>query len=330
MKTVHISPAASGMFIPSSTLHSNLLTMPISREDELMLVELISKIFLLPWYNVSDTEQEWASRSSHDAFILSLLEPLNQAADKSGKDHNDASTAFKQTLPVLSHIVQSHCDSRTRSKHLLFESLKHSLGLASSLLPEYLEVSEVGEDFLLYFLTVFDVLRAQVRFQFIEETVGVILNVFTQKNLAGTVLSEGATGSRLLEKFFKMLTLIVVQPGNSSKSLIPGMISLVLNQISPLLSQVLIPDLLTSFFEFLYQFLFNNFKYFFKSNLLNNLNVPLKEQIETVDMRQNLSKSCKSMVSFSVNLTLIQTRTTTKAGPAVLFFALHDLPYLLH
>lgn len=268
-----------------SQSQGNCLSLPFSVEDELMLVELLSKAFLLPWHGVGDVDQEWNSRAlHHNAFITTLVSPISRVCnDRSLCSEVGLKLLLKRTLPVLSHIVHSHRDSPTKSKLLLFQSLQDSLGISSSLLPNYLREQDVGEELLSYLLAVFGVLRSQVKLQFIEDTVGVILGVFSQMNLAGNALTENFPGNQLLEKLFLMLTLIVQQPVNSFKTLIPSMMSLVLHQISPLLSQALIPDVLKTFYEFIYQFLFNNFKYFFKSNLLSSLNVPAHEQVEVVE-----------------------------------------------
>lgn len=165
----------------------------------------------------------------------------------------------------------SSSESPTRSKQLLFHSVSRSLDVMRALLPKYMKEADVGELFLVYFLSVFDVMRNQVQLQFIEDIVGIIFNVFSQQNIANVPVSESAACSKLLDKFFKMLTLLVQQSASNLKSLIPPMLSLVLSQLSPFIMQTMIPDVTTCFFEFLYQFLFNNFKYFFKRNLLYTL-----------------------------------------------------------
>ena len=244
----------------------NSLTLVLECEDELLLVELVSKSLLLPWCNVNESQQEWHTRAQHhDTFIYKLTEPLQKSYNEVHKSDHVLKSLLQRNLPLLTHIVNAHSDSPTRSKQLLFHSISQSLDMMRLLMPNYLKEPEIGELFLVYFLAVFDVLRSLVQLQFIEQVVGVIFNVFSQQSVGN---NDSMACSKLLDKFFKMLTLLVQQSASNLKTLIPGMLTLVLTQLSPFIMQSMVPDVLSCFFEFLYQFLFNNFKYFFKSNSL--------------------------------------------------------------
>lgn len=97
-------------FISNST--HNALSMQLTRDDEFMLMEMVSKTLLLPWYNVADTAQEWHTRAQHhDSFITKLLGPLYTYADLSTVNSTNEvvlKILLQRDIPLLTHIVNSH------------------------------------------------------------------------------------------------------------------------------------------------------------------------------------------------------------------------------
>jgi hypothetical protein len=270
----------------------------ISAEDEKLLCRLISNMLLLPWPSVNDSSQNWQTRTLyHDSFIQSILEPfkchqmtagINGSASKQSANNL---VLYCRSLNLLSDIVENHKDSPTRSKQLLFKSIQTAMEAFIGLLPTYFTDPVIAENCLNLFTVVFDVLRIQISFQFVEKTIQLMLKLFSSNQLNSP--SCEPLSSKVIPKFMKMLTFIVQQPGSLFKSLLPGMISFAFDQICPAIVNFDCPQLKKSLYEFLFQLLLNNWKYFYPNNLIlgNTFNTgsnQMKEVLENADAFINI------------------------------------------
>ncbi|RWS06375.1 exportin-6-like isoform X1 [Dinothrombium tinctorium] len=275
IKVLYSTVCNSVAFNITGAIHQKCLTLPLEIDDEYLLCNIISNIFLLPWINIGDAGQDWDERSRHhNMFIHSLVEPLFRITKSNHTFLNapmqsDFKLILKRTLALLTNLVYNHSESPTRSKQLLFTGLRETIEQCISLLPLYLPHMDTGEQLLTFLFAAFEVLQNQIRIQLVEKTVNSMMALFAEANVAGTVLNS-LQGNRLMKKFFKIFSLIAQQPGAMYKALLPSMLSLALNQLYPQISQSSSPDVPKSFYQFLHNFLLNNFKYFFKSNLLNS------------------------------------------------------------
>lgn len=76
-----------------------------------------------------------------------------------------------------------------------------------------------------FFLTLFRGLRVQMGVPFTEQIIQTFLNMFTREQLAESILHEGSTGCRVVEKFLKILQVVVQEPGQVFKPFLPSIIS---------------------------------------------------------------------------------------------------------
>jgi len=275
-----------------------LLSIGLTRQDELALLTFISKMLLLPWAHVSDAGQDWSSRCLHHNHVVNALffpvkknaishQQCNGASAESNVMMSRLKIAIKKSLPVVTAMVEGHSESTTRSKTLLLTSLEEDvLPLCIQLLNHFLapdsSQDDVGEELLSFFVSLFNVLRSQVKKQVIEQVICIILRVYSAPSCTASLLNGSRNRGRILENLLKLLTFIVQQPvysfkpHSASNSLIPDILSLVLNQVSPQISldqlpnqtecnqiQSSDPEVLHALFDFYHEFLNNNFKYFF-------------------------------------------------------------------
>lgn len=256
------------------TQQNKCLQLNISSNDEKLLCRCISSMLLLPWPNIPDASQNWSIRSMHhDKFIAAISEPLKNVVkekeiltDQTVLQEKNTKMTLHITLDLLNDIISIHKDSPTRSKQLLFNSIKEPLEILTALMPIYLPHPDIAEDCLQFFIVSFDVFRAQIGLGFVEQIIRGMLSLFQQNNLPGFAFSEGNVGGKVIAKFFKMLTFVVQHHGNAFKTLLPGMISFTLDQICPVIFHITSPDFRLPFYEFLYHTLLNNWKYFFPNN----------------------------------------------------------------
>ena len=252
------------------------VTIPdMSLEVEKLLCRSFSNIIILPWFNlIGDNPQNWESRTSyHDILIQAIVEPFKNVFESShipnGSLRANNESDMCRSLVLLTDIVDNHKESPTRTKQLLFKSIETSLEAFINLFATYYTNPMISENCLRLFTTVFDVLRNQISFQFVEKTIQLMLKLFS--NNSNGMTSEPMF-TKVIPRFLQMLTFIVQQPGSVFKSLLPGMISFAFDQICPSIVSSDCPQLKSSLYEFLFHLLLNNWKYFYPNNSVLNHN----------------------------------------------------------
>ncbi|XP_051487857.1 exportin-6 isoform X5 [Apus apus] len=139
----------------------------------------------------------------------------------------------------------------------------------------------VTDEMLSFFLTLFQGLRVQMGVPFTEQIIQTFLNMFTREQLAESILHEGSTGCRVVEKFLKILQVVVQEPGQVFKPFLPSVISLCMEQVYPIIAERSSPDVKAELFELLFRVLHHNWRYFFKSSVLASVQRgAAEEQVE--------------------------------------------------
>lgn len=59
-----------------------------------------------------------------------------------------------------------------------------------------------------------------------------------REQLAESILHEGSTGCRVVEKFLKILQVVVQEPGQVFKPFLPSIIALCMEQVYPIIAEV--------------------------------------------------------------------------------------------
>ncbi|XP_022444151.1 exportin-6 isoform X4 [Delphinapterus leucas] len=136
----------------------------------------------------------------------------------------------------------------------------------------------VTDEMLSFFLTLFRGLRVQMGVPFTEQIIQTFLNMFTREQLAESILHEGSTGCRVVEKFLKILQVVVQEPGQVFKPFLPSIISLCMEQVYPIIAERPSPDVKAELFELLFRTLHHNWRYFFKSTVLASVQRGIAEE----------------------------------------------------
>lgn len=64
------------------------------------------------------------------------------------------------------------------------------------------------------------------------------LSLLCREQLAESILHEGSTGCRVVEKFLKILQVVVQEPGQAFKPFLPSIIALCMEQVYPIIAEV--------------------------------------------------------------------------------------------
>lgn len=59
-----------------------------------------------------------------------------------------------------------------------------------------------------------------------------------REQLAASILQEGSAGCRVVQKFLKILQVVVQEPGQTFKPFLPSILSLCIEQVYPIVAEV--------------------------------------------------------------------------------------------
>ncbi|KAG9349889.1 hypothetical protein JZ751_026242 [Albula glossodonta] len=256
----------------------NLVTCGSARklhpEAQVLVCRALSNMLLLPWPNLTENEQQWHNRSSSHASLMAALTRQyrllrgNANPQQRHVDLGDTKAVLHQTLRVLRDIVDSISGESTKSRQICYQSLQESVQVSLTLFPVFIHQPDVTDEMLSFFLTLFKGLRVQMGVPFTEQIIHTFLNMFTREQLTESITQEGTAGCQVVERFLKILQVVVQEPSQAFKPFLPSIISLCMEQIYPILAERSSPDVKAELFELLYQVLHHNWRYFFKNSVL--------------------------------------------------------------
>uniref|UniRef100_A0A8C4V520 Exportin 6 n=1 Tax=Falco tinnunculus TaxID=100819 RepID=A0A8C4V520_FALTI len=253
-------------------------------QAQVLVCRALSNVLLLPWPNLPESEQQWAVRSTNHASLISALTreyrqlKSNAIMPQRKVQLEDTKVIIHQTLSVLEDIVESISGESTKSRQICYQSLQESVQVSLALFPAFIHQSDVTDEMLSFFLTLFQGLRVQMGVPFTEQIIQTFLNMFTREQLAESILHEGSTGCRVVEKFLKILQVVVQEPGQVFKPFLPSVISLCMEQVYPIIAERSSPDVKAELFELLFRVLHHNWRYFFKSSVLASVQRGVAEE----------------------------------------------------
>ncbi|KAE8579138.1 hypothetical protein XENTR_v10023922 [Xenopus tropicalis] len=291
----------------------------LPEEAQVLLCRALSNVLLLPWPNVPEGEQQWGERSSHHANLLNALTRdyrlLKGSSPPQRKGQLEATKrVICQTLGVLRDIVENISGEGTKSRQICYQSLQESAQLSLALFPAYIHQSDVTEEMLSFFLALFQGLRVQMGAPFTEQVIQTFLNMFTREQLAESILQEGSAGCHVVEKFLKILQVVVQEPGQAFKPFLPSILSLCMEQLYPIIAERPSPDVKAELFELLFQLLHHNWRYFYRSSVLASVqrdgsDEPMENQAQFVVVMQAFGQSFlqPDIHIFRQNLSYLET-----------------------
>lgn len=250
----------------------------VNIDVQVLLYRSLSLHLLLPWNNVPDAEQDWASRAStHQTFCHQMAAPYFQLKDTSSLINNKA--AQDTAKPVITNSLKLMVDwiecvsgEVVKSKQMCYQSMSEIVSISLAIFPVFIHQPDVVENLMTFFLALFQSCRVQMGVPFTEQAIQTFMGLFSKEQLAETISHESSAAHRVIEKFLKILQIIVQEPGSAFKRFIPSIINICMEHIYPIIAQRPSPDMKHVLYELLHELLLNNWRYFFKSSVLMSLN----------------------------------------------------------
>ncbi|MCJ8739399.1 hypothetical protein PDJAM_G00046660 [Pangasius djambal] len=243
----------------------------INAKAHVLVCRALSNMLLLPWPSLPEAEQQWPSRSTSHARLISTITHQYRLLPRPPNHHPNSKVVLQQTLCVLRDLVDSISGEATKSRQICYQSLQESVQVTLALFPLYIQQPDVTDEMLSFFLTLFQALRVQMGVTFTEQIIQTFLSMFTREQLAVSILQEGSAGSKVVIKFLKILQVVVQEPGQTFKPMLPSILSLCMEQVYPIVADRSCPDVKAEMFELLFQILHQNWRFFFKTSVLNSV-----------------------------------------------------------
>ncbi|XP_069961289.1 exportin-6 isoform X1 [Cherax quadricarinatus] len=185
------------------------------------------------------------------------------------------------TLSVIRYQVEELNNTDKASRELYYHCVQDIIHQAILLFPIYVQHSSVCEEILSLMVVVMQVLRVQLGPGRVEATIQTFLDVFTTRHhLQLAISADNPAAVRVVDKFLKLLELIVSEPGQSFRQFIPNTITLCMEHIYPVVSERVSPEVKGPLFELLRCLLEHNWKYFFKPSVHISLGAGNWDSIE--------------------------------------------------
>ncbi|NXE70097.1 XPO6 protein, partial [Calcarius ornatus] len=249
---------------------------------QVLVCRALSNVLLLPWPNLPESEQQWAVRSTNHASLVSALtrDYRQLKATASLPQRKVQLEDSKYQCPAHSCCTgECHeADLTEQTSDLNIKDLLMHLDVSLTCSCCFSPLLDVTDEMLSFFLTLFQSLRVQMGVPFTEQIIQTFLNMFTREQLAESILHEGSTGCRVVEKFLKILQVVVQEPGQVFKPFLPSVISLCMEQVYPIIAERSSPDVKAELFELLFRVLHHNWRYFFKSSVLASVQRGVAEE----------------------------------------------------
>ncbi|XP_071128890.1 exportin-6-like [Mytilus edulis] len=270
----------------------------LTTEVQLLVYRSMSNALILPWPNESDAGQNWTERASHHQIYVQqiarnvLLLKSELGNHKHLREDSTSKQVIRKALSIFQDWIEAVSGEVVKSKQICYQSLQEVIQVSIALFPIYLHPPEVEviEAMMSFFLSLFQGLRVQMGVAFTQQTITTFMSLFTQQQLAETIFQESSAAHRVVEKFLKILELVVQEPGSAFKSFIPSVISICIDQIYPIIAQRPSPDMKLVLYNLLHELLVHNWRYFFKSNVLMKMNNE-PEQVENVQQFTSVLQS---------------------------------------
>ena len=215
---------------------------------------------------------------------------------------SEAQPHIVHTLLMLGDLVENVLNEVTQTKKLCHDVTREYIELSLWLFPLYVQSPKVCEEMFHFFHIVFDVLAAQMGSEFVEGAVQTFFSLFGQNLLQEVVVQKQASlESKVVERFLSILTFIVSEPGPSFRKFVCSTLSLVVDQLLPLVLSRQAGELQGPLYSLLHHTLSHNWSYFFKPSLaitsLSQLNNNKAEVVLLLLKYKIISLSCPDLLS---------------------------------
>lgn len=223
-----------------------------------VLHQSMCNLLIRPWGDLNDSD-----KNQRMMLIQVFFDALTK--DFRTLTVNTNETQVQQvvlsTLPYISRIIEYCKHHSTASKKLLISGLQETIQKALTLFPKFADSPEINNSILELILVVLEVLQLQMDSGLTKVDIQVILDVAINEQRVHKMSG--------LDKLLQILQLVVEGPGQTYKLFLPGIISLCMEHVYPLIAcrPDQHPDVISAFLTLLHSVMLHRWQYFYTSQV---------------------------------------------------------------
>lgn len=256
-------------------LYGSLNQLKLEPDDHRLMVKALTNVLMLPWPGIHD--QRWEERQRHLAkFLRDLTETfrsIRMMPEFPGNKEmqRQATPVIIHTLKIVGDLADNVLNEVTQTKKLCHDCIRDYIDIALWLFPIYVHESVMCEELFAFFHIVLDVLKSQMGAESVEAVIGTFINLFNKDQLQQSILHEGSSGVRVIEKFLGILQFVVKESDVSFRKFIDSTLNLCLDHIYPLVADKPTSDIKGPLFTVMCNVMMYNWRHFFKSSVMRSL-----------------------------------------------------------
>ncbi|XP_062507791.1 exportin-6-like isoform X2 [Corticium candelabrum] len=288
-------------------------------QAQLLTFKGLSSALVIPWPELADTDQQWDARAAeHEKLLKGLSQQFRLIHSVESfvgdRDLQGRAPFIKRALAILTEILDAVKYQGTKSKLIVFQAVRELMESCLVLFTVYIRQPDVIDSIMTFLLILCDSLKVQVGPKFIEKTIQTIMSLFTSEQMCETVVKESENGCRVIERFLRLLQVVVQEQGRAFKGFLPNIIAFCMEQIHPLVAHRDVPDINSVMFELLQDVLVHHWRHFFPTSVLqkvrnsSSLDEPIDNEGQFMVIMKAIGESLlrPDITFFKQNLTALE------------------------
>ncbi|CAF2571220.1 unnamed protein product [Rotaria sp. Silwood2] len=255
---------------------------------------LINRI--LTWNGISDSKTNFqlyklaiktilliilTEQQSAEHCFRTIFQPLNTILNETVNFFNHQQDqclirrSFLEYTILLTELIESIRTENNKMRQNLFSSIQYLIINLNRFLPIIVNRDTECETVLIsLLLTCFEILRTQMGTELINSILQTTFSVFNIENIRNVLREPKPTAHTAVSRFLEFLSLLVNEPGNSklAQQFLPTIIELCTTALYPAIRENFALDIRENYYKLVHNLLINNWRYFFKGNVLTTFN----------------------------------------------------------
>ncbi|CAF3839066.1 unnamed protein product [Rotaria magnacalcarata] len=222
-----------------------------------------------------------AEQQSAEHFLGTIFQPLNTILSEPTTFFNQQQEpgsmrrTFLEYTILLTEVIESIRTENNKIRQHLFSSIQHLIINLNRFLSVIINRDTECETVLISLLLIcFEILRTQMGKELVNTILQTTFSVFNIENIRNVLREPKPTAHTAVSRFLEFLSVLVNEPGNSklAQQFLPTIIELCTTALYPAIRENFALDIRENYYKLVHNLLINNWRYFFKGNVLTTLN----------------------------------------------------------
>ncbi|UJR28072.1 hypothetical protein I4U23_009328 [Adineta vaga] len=222
-----------------------------------------------------------SDQQSAEHFFQPIFQPLDTILKDPTNFFNHQQTSqllhhsFLDYTILLTELIESVQTENNKIRQHLFRSIQYLIINSNRFLPYIINRDTECETALIsLLLIVFEIFRIQMTAELINTILQTTFSAFNIENVRTVLREPKPNAHTAISKFLELLSLFVNEPGNNklTQQFLPTILDLCTTALYPAIQENYALDIRENYYKLVHNLLINNWRFFFKGNVLTTLN----------------------------------------------------------